>query len=234
MCSESTVLEVRLRDHHGTYGRRSRPDMLLRVADAFGGFGENVAHFLDRQKCLVQRERESQKTRHSKLEKAVWHKYKGAMCHYNSVWAVSFLPMMIPMLVISFGNDSEGSWRERGLMSESFYFTMLSIVALVGWGTSSLFVILSLLTIATFRKVRDKLLGGRGEPTKGMKGDPSKWQNRLSAFQLFLNTSFILALACACHTVWGNELPSGCLHPSPSIALLQLHSHSHTKGVWTR
>ena len=192
-CSESTVLEVRLRDDHGTYGRRSHPDMLLRVADAFRGFGENVAHILERQKYLVQRERESRKTRHSKLEKAVWHKYKGAMCRYNSVWAVSFLPLMIPMLVIRFDNDFEGSWREREreLISESSYFTMLSIVALVSWGTSSLFVILSLLRIATFRKVRDKLLGGRGEPTKGMKGDPSKWQNRLSAFQLFLNTSFI-------------------------------------------
>lgn len=197
MCSESTVLEVRLRDDHGTYGRRSHPDMLLRVADAFGGFGENVSHFLERQKCLVQRERESQKTRHSKLEKAVWHKYKGAMCEYNSVWALSFL-LMIAMLVIPFDNNFfEGSWREREreLISESFYFTMLSIAALAFWGTSSLFVILSLLRIATFRKVRDKLLGGRGEPTKGMKGDPSKWQNRLSAFQLFLNTSSILALA---------------------------------------
>lgn len=113
MCSESTVLEVRLRDDHGTYGRRSHPDMLLRVADAFGGFGENVAHFLERQKCLVQRERESQKTRHSKLEKAVWHKYKGAMCEYNSVWALSFL-LMIAMLVIPFDNNFfEGSWRER-------------------------------------------------------------------------------------------------------------------------
>ena len=201
MGSESTVIEVRLRDDHSIHGRRSHPDMLLRVADAFGGFGENVAHFLERQKCLVQRERESQKTRHSKLEKAVWRKCKEVMCRFNFLWAVSFLTM-IGLLVISFDFEEVMAAMAATFVSgplRPFYFTMLSIGALISWGTSSLCAMWSLLRIASFRKVRAELLGGRGvkvpKPTKGMKGDPSKWQNRLSAFQVFLNTSIILALA---------------------------------------